>query len=241
MTQNLHNGLHIHLTQANPAQTLSNDTILDATEQQRARRFIYDKDRQLFVTAHAFLRETLSQYAPIAPADWTFQTNDYGKPAISNPGYENLQFNLSHTQGLVAVAVTQHKTVGVDVEQSTRNVDLPSLSRHVFASSEVDDVLSTDDAAIQRKKFFTYWTLKEAYIKARGKGLSIPLKKFWFQPTNTRQWLLNCDPSLQDQGDQWLCHAISLEQDYFLAYVVPASIDPSAIQIHLPNAWQSAT
>lgn len=239
MIQDLHNGLHIHLAQVNSSQVSSKYAMLDATEQQRAKRFIYDKDRQLFVTAHVFLRETLSHYAPIEPADWTFQTNDYGKPAISNPGYENLQFNLSHTQGLVAVAVTQGKAVGVDVEQSTRNVDLQSLSRHVFAPSEVDDVLSVDESAIQRKKFFTYWTLKEAYIKARGRGLSLPLKKFWFCPTSTNQWHLNCAPSLEDQGDQWLCHAISLSQDYFLAYVTEAPVDASAIQVNLPADWQS--
>lgn len=234
MIEHLTHGLHIYLAQTSPITHLDTD-LLSATERQKATRFMFDKDRQLYASAHVFLRQTLSQYAPVDPADWQFEANKYGKPAITNVGYQNLQFNLSHTPGLIAVAITLNRPVGVDIEQSTRHMrDLHRLSRQIFSTDEMADIFASEESNEQQRKFFTYWTLKEAYIKACGIGLSLSLKKFWFQPTTTQQWRLTCAPALQDDGKRWLCHAIQLTQNYFLAYVVEAGVEPNAIHIHLP-------
>ncbi len=237
MIQLLQDALQIHLTRSQPINALATE-ILSTDEQKKAAAFLFEADRQLYATAHVFLRQTLSRYAQIAPRDWRFHVNQYGKPEIVNDGCQAIQFNLSHTQGLVAVALTLNQPVGVDIEQGDRSLrDLAALSRHVFAQQEAADVLSGDDPETQRHKFFTYWTLKEAYIKARGMGMSLPLKKFRFirDQAASERWTLICDPEIQDHGDQWLCHAKPLSEHYFLAYVTRTGINLEKIQLHMTD------
>jgi 4'-phosphopantetheinyl transferase len=85
-----------------------------------------------------------------------------------------------------------------------------------FSSSEVADVLSPTERSAQEQRFFTYWTLKEAYIKARGMGLSIPLQQFSFIKTTTGKWTLHCDPELNDSGKNWTFSTYKIN-DYYLA------------------------
>ena len=210
--------VHIHLLRPDGAKEAHYAT-LNATEQRQAQRFTFAKDRKLYAAAHQFVRTTLSRYATIEPAAWQFHHNDYGKPSIANPGYTALQYNLSHTQGMVAIAVIQQRAIGVDTEQARSLQDIVSLSHSVFAEPEIAEVLACT-GSIQQQRFFTYWTLKEAYIKARGMGLSIPLKQFHFTLGTSPQWHLTCDPSLQDEGSRWQCQAICLTDRYHVAFVV---------------------
>lgn len=210
--------VHIHLLQPDAAKEPHYAT-LNATEQRQAQRFKFAKDRKLYAAAHHFVRTTLSRYADIDPADWAFRNNDYGKPRIINPGYTSLDYNLSHTQGMVAIAVTRQRAIGIDTEQARPLNDLTSLSRSVFADPEYANVMA-GTGRDQQQRFFTYWTLKEAYIKARGMGLSIPLQQFHFIAGIPPQWQLQCDPALHDDGKRWHCQAIRLADHYHLAFVV---------------------
>lgn len=155
-------------------------TLLTADEAARRARFIRASDQRTFVVTRALIRTTLSAYGPTAPRDWRFATNQHGCPAVvdAQAGTPRLTFNVSHTDGLVALAVTLGFPVGVDVERVDRPVreDIPG---RYFAPSEVRDLRSRP-AAQQAREFFEYWTLKEAYIKARGMGLAIPLADFAF-------------------------------------------------------------
>ena len=152
------------------------------TEGERARclRLVRDVDRRTFAITRALVRRSLSRYGPTAPADWRFVTNQHQCPFVdpAQAGTPPLQFNLSHTSGLVALAVTRGHRVGVDVERVSRVVDLAVADRH-FAPTEVRDLrrLPAEDQPVA---FFEYWTLKEAYIKARGMGLALPLGAFAF-------------------------------------------------------------
>lgn len=186
--------VYIHL--AKPEQ-IGNCAALDDKEHERAGAFRFDEDRKLYIAAHQFLRQTLSQYAPVAPKAWLFTTTEYGKPFITNPGYEYLQFNLSHTKGLIACAISHTNAVGVDVEKHKPLNDLRSLCRYALSPVEADDVLSIMNSREREKRFFTYWTLKEAYIKATGMGLSSPLQQFTLvQEQNARKgWWLRARPT----------------------------------------------
>lgn len=222
--------IHIHLLQPGLVKE-SNDEILDATEHQRAQSFKFDKDRDLYVAAHLFLRQVLSRYTPVAAKDWRFVNNAYGKPAIANPGYRWLQFNLSHSPGRIACAVARNRVVGVDVEQHKCLSDLPLLCRHTFSPLEAEDVLSTPLPHEQEQRFFSYWTLKEAYIKARGMGLSLPLQQFSFVQRADQSWQLHYAPGFQDDGKSWQFNTRRLEGSHYLAYCVQAGSRDSSLAL----------
>ncbi len=213
--------VHIHLLRPELAKD-TDEEIPDAAERQRALSFKFKKDRDLYVAAHVFLRQVLSRYAPVATKEWQFVSNAYGKPAIANPGYGWLQFNLSHTQGRVACAVARNRPVGVDVEQHKYLSDLPLLCRDAFSPMEAEDVLSAWPPDEQEQRFFSYWTLKEAYIKARGMGLSLPLQQFSFVQGANQDWRLHYAPSFQDDGIIWQFNTSRLGENHYLAYCVQA-------------------
>ncbi|QQZ39510.1 4'-phosphopantetheinyl transferase superfamily protein [Pseudomonas sp. SK3(2021)] len=123
----------------------------------------------------------MSLYAPgVAPQQWVFASNAWGKPAIVAPGAP-MAFNLSHTEGLVTLALTLENSVGIDVESRQRTTDT-DLAERFFSASEVR-YLSSLPTAERASAFISLWTLKEAYIKACGQGLSIPLDSFSFDLT----------------------------------------------------------
>ena len=149
-------------------------------ERTRCLRFVRDEDRRTFAITRALVRRTLSLYGPTPPDAWRFVTNQHECPFVdpAQAGVPPLHFNVSHTRGLVALAVTRGHRLGVDVERVTRTVMDGVADRH-FAAAEVRD-LRARPADEQATAFFEYWTLKEAYIKARGMGLALPLDAFAF-------------------------------------------------------------
>ncbi|MGF7209104.1 4'-phosphopantetheinyl transferase [Skermanella aerolata] len=156
--------------------------LLSPDERARHDRFLNERARHEYLITRALCRTVLSRYAGMAPTGWRFRANAWGRPEIDAPadtGVADLRFNLSNTRGLVACAVTRGGEIGVDVEAIDRAGDLLEIADRFMAPLEAVDIASLP-ADAQASRFFTYWTLKEAYIKARGMGLSIPLDKFWF-------------------------------------------------------------
>jgi 4'-phosphopantetheinyl transferase len=157
------------------------ERLLNPEETARWSGLRFESDRHHYLVAHALVRTTLSAYVDIDPSAWRFVRNEFGRPEpFLNQKTPPLRFNLSRTAGLVACAVTREADLGVDVED-LRRIDNPmALARHAFASGEVADLesLSGDD---QRVRFFEYWTLKEAWLKGRGVGLSEPLDRAEFR------------------------------------------------------------
>ena len=154
---------------------------LDASERDHARRFFFEHDRREFVACHALLRSKLSSLASASPAEWTFSVDSYGKPRLApEHGLPDLQFSISHTRGVVAVAVAWRHPVGIDVERIGASSDHQDLASRHFAAAEVELLRRTP--APERPRVFTrLWTLKEAYLKATGLGLSEPLDGFAFE------------------------------------------------------------
>ena len=155
--------------------------LLSPDERTRHARFLNERARHEYLITRALCRTVLSRYAAVAPADWRFRANQWGRPEIDcpSPDYADLRFNLSNTRGLVVCAVAQGGEIGVDVELIDRAGSLLEIADRFMAPVEARDIAALPPDA-QALRFFTYWTLKEAYIKARGMGLSIPLDKFWF-------------------------------------------------------------
>lgn len=139
---------------------------LSVEEQARCARFYFARDRNLYATGHAVLRQGLACLAGTVASDLQFSNNPYGKPELQPPRAD-LHFNISHSQGLVAVLIAA-APCGVDVEAQRSMDDLIGMAGLVFHPQEQSWVVS--DPTLSLKRFFGLWVLKEAYLKGRGEG-----------------------------------------------------------------------
>jgi len=147
-------------------------------ELKRAERFYFQNDRAHFIAARGVLRTILGRYLNRNPDELRFSYNHYGKPSLVTAGSEDkLCFNVSHSYGIALIGVTQNREVGIDLERIRKDFSYQQIAESFFSPFE-NAVLRSLPVHLQQKAFFTGWTRKEAYIKAVGKGLSIPLNKF---------------------------------------------------------------
>jgi len=173
--------------------------ILPTEEKTRLSRLHIQARRDLFLLAHGVLRESLSIHSHVEPAEWRFHCGPHGRPEIT-PSF-HLRFSLSHTRGLAACAVTVGGDIGIDVEDTSRCWSA-GLAQRYFAVKERRD-LQALPAADQRFRFFEYWTLKEAYLKARGVGLALPLDAFSFSRCTDNRWQIEFDSTVDDDARRW--------------------------------------
>ncbi len=155
---------------------------LDAAERRRRDAFVFDRDRRLFLAAHALTRALLGACLGAQPQALSFETDAFGRPHLVARGADaasRLVFSLSHTHGFVACAAWRDGQVGVDVEGLARARDEVALARSFFAASEAQAIERLEGAA-RAERFMATWTLKEAYAKARGLGLNLPFTSFEF-------------------------------------------------------------
>lgn len=153
--------------------------LLDAEERERAARFKFPAPRNQFVISRALLRRALGRYRRIEARDVRFRTTANGKPHLDQGG--DLHFNLSHSEGVTVVALARHRQVGIDVERIREDTNALELAERFFSRKEVL-WLQSQPAVQHIPSFFTCWTAKEAYIKAQGEGLSLPLSSFGVLP-----------------------------------------------------------
>jgi len=172
---------------------------LTPQEQARRQRLRTDRLQHNYLTTRALCRWTLSGYTGIPPQTWRFIENPHGKPAIAAPGqFTSLRFNLTHTERLVACIVTRVGEVGLDAEETSRPLDVAAVAGQFFSPAE-RDCLSALPPDRRTARFYEYWVLKEAYLKARGTGLSHPPDDF------TIVWQADGTPAPLD-GWRFLLH-----------------------------------
>lgn len=174
--------------------------ILSTEEVERADRFRFDADRNRFITGRALVRHALSRFANVDPADWRFTTNGFGRPQIAGPaGFRHLRFSASRTNGLAMCAVTSGREIGADLER-LRGYPADVVERY-FSRNEARSI---SQGAFEHRPvlFFATWTLKEAYCKAKGVGLSIPIAKVAFSFVNDRP-RMTIEPPLEDDSARW--------------------------------------
>jgi 4'-phosphopantetheinyl transferase len=215
------NGLDVWLVQddiADPRLHAEYRRLLTQEERDQEHRFHFACDQRRYLVTRALVRTVLSRYRDVDPADWRFTLNRYGRPRVANAGHDRcgLCFNISHTQGLIAVGVTWHRELGVDVEHvRARQVSL-GIADRFFARAEVEELASVPPE-FQQDRFFEYWTFKEAYVKARGAGLSIPLEQFSFHYPHERAVRLTIQPELEDDANRWAFWQLRPSADHLLA------------------------
>lgn len=152
--------------------------VLSPDEQTRAARFHRAADRQYFIAGRAILRQVLGSYLETDPKALTFTYSEKSKPALGGSEAESgLAFNLSHSGNLALLAVTRSRQIGVDVEQIRRDFDPAPIAVRFFSAVEQKQLAEMPPEQ-RTNAFFLCWTRKEAYVKATGEGLSLPLRQF---------------------------------------------------------------
>ena len=201
-----------------PALCAAYDALASPTEREKIYRYRFERDQHLCRVARALVRTTLSLYCPeVAPQDWRFSENEYGRPDVAPGQCElDIRFNLSHTHGLIACAVTVGRDVGVDVERRDRLTKPLEIADRFFSPHEVQ-ALHRLPAHEQVDRFFRYWTLKESYIKARGMGLSLSLEAFSFEVERSDAIAISFVPPIEDDPQSWQFYAEDLGSNYALA------------------------
>ena len=153
------------------------ESVLSDEEVARYQRFHFDKDRHSYLVSHALLRYALSLYADIPASKWKFVKSEHGKPALVLPAaMPAISFNLTHSEGLAACVVAIDMACGIDAENRNRKNSLAAVANRMFADEEIELLNKRD----MQPHFFYYWTLREAYVKALGTGLSSSSKEFYF-------------------------------------------------------------
>jgi 4'-phosphopantetheinyl transferase len=153
-------------------------SVLDSDERKRAESFYFLKHRKHFIVSHGILRTLLGQYLDIKPAELRFSYNLFGKPALElGSDKPAVRFNMSHSHGLALFAFALRREVGVDLERVQSDFASEEIAERFFSQAEVVQLRALDYEQVP-EAFFNCWTRKEAYIKARGDGLSCPLDSF---------------------------------------------------------------
>ncbi len=151
---------------------------LDDDERSKADRLYFKRDRERFIVARGVLRALLGHYLNRAPESLAFSYGSHGKPALdSESGADAIRFNLSHSHGTALYAVTRGREIGVDLEFIRSDLEAQQIAERFFSHREIV-TLRTLPLSLRKYAFFLCWTRKEAYIKARGEGLSMPLDQF---------------------------------------------------------------
>jgi 4'-phosphopantetheinyl transferase len=152
--------------------TLSEDELI------RAARFHFQLDRQHFIAGRAWLRQAIAAYIRTDVKDLTFSYSEKNKPSLGGALVESgLSFNVSHSGGLALFAFTLRRQIGVDVEHNRHDFDTAAIAARFFSQREQEQ-LAALPLEQRHEAFFRCWTRKEAYIKATGDGLSLPLSQF---------------------------------------------------------------
>ncbi len=184
--------------------------MLSEAERKRAARFRFDDHRRVFVVVHGAARWLLGRVLGRPPGALRFEKGAWGKPVLADE--PDVQFNLSHTEGMAILAVGASR-LGVDVERVERALDWLPLARRFFALQEIA-ALEALPSSEQRRAFFQCWTRKEAYLKARGAGLSLPLDAFVVTVTGPARLLDD------DVAGCWTLHALDVGVQHVAAMAV---------------------
>jgi 4'-phosphopantetheinyl transferase len=188
------------------------------------------EERQLaHVCGWVLVRLALSSYVAAPPEAWAFVRERGGRPEVVGPsGARRLRFNVSHTAGMVACAVTWDRAVGVDVENASRPAPLEIADR--FFSLEEAAGMHELSLPLRSRHFFRLWTLKEAYTKARGLGLSLPLDTFTVAIDAGSAARLRVEEKEND-GSGWQLFAFEPTPLHHGAVAVRSEADPLDLRI----------
>jgi 4'-phosphopantetheinyl transferase len=197
--------------------------VLSPDERERANRFHFEVDRRRSVVGRGYLRLLLGEILDLPADKLQFASDEFGKPGLI-PAAQGLplQFNLSHSGDLILIAITKGRAVGIDVERIRTDLNVDEVAARFFSATE-RKLLASLAGPERHEAFFTCWTRKEAYLKARGVGLSAPLDQFdvSFLP-NEQARLLETRHDPDDAG-RWRLLPLGVSAGYVAALAANGS------------------
>jgi 4'-phosphopantetheinyl transferase len=193
--------------------------LLAADEIARADRFHFAKDCKHFTVARALLRKLLAAYLDVEAAEIQFSYAEKGKPSLTDSRHRALNFNLAHSQGRALYAFSRGREVGVDLEFIREDLESENIATRFFSPTEIE-ALARVPLELRKQAFFNCWTRKEAYIKARGEGLSLPLDEFdvSLEPGEPAALLRNHKDAAEVA--RWAMRSIGVPESFVAALVV---------------------
>jgi 4'-phosphopantetheinyl transferase len=206
-----------------PSDGWSWENLLSADERERAGRFHFARDRRRFTAARGLLRTLLGGYLQADPGELRFRYSHKGKPALDGKHQESgLCFNVSHSDEVALLAFARAGELGVDVERVRQDCEVQEIAQRFFSSAE-QKALAALPAAQQYRAFFNCWTRKEAFVKAKGGGLSLPLDQFdvSLAPGEPAELLATRPDPAEKQ--RWSLWALDAGEEYAAALIVAGS------------------
>lgn len=174
---------------------------LEPAEQLRHSRYRTSTARDEYLATRALVRTALSRYSGEPAERLRFGVSQHGRPEMTAPAMPELRFSLANTKQLAVGLFASERDVGVDVELVAPIAALELAGRY-FSARELAE-LSTLDGAVRLSRFYEGWTLREAYLKARGIGLGLPLEQLDFQPSRSGSVLAQFGPAIGDDPERW--------------------------------------
>lgn len=204
---------------------------LSADEKARAERFHFERDRDRFVIGRATLRMLLAGYLRRRPGDLAFVYGARKKPALQRrTDEEELSFNITHSGDLALCGIGWNRNIGIDAEKFRHDFATEDIARRYFSAGEMAELMGLP-TALRTEGFFNCWTRKEAYVKARGEGLHIPLDSFQ----------VSLDPGRPERflkGVESIWHLLAIRPGPDHAAALVYSGDPSITRLF---SWHSST
>jgi 4'-phosphopantetheinyl transferase len=204
--------------------------LLGPDEQKRHDRFLFEKNKLEFLVTRAVERAVLSQCLAVAPTELELVRTDYGRPLLALPA--KLHFNLTNTVELIACAVSREGEVGIDAEPLARADDVIDIASSVFTRGE-RDMLDRLPLVDRRQRAVRLWTLKEAYMKARGLGMSLPPEQFALR-FDASEPTLECPTAVDPDPARWVFVTRELE-DHLVSVCVERSLEarPTPLEVRV--------
>jgi 4'-phosphopantetheinyl transferase len=223
--QNLTGPSEVHLwwsalNASEPVNDALATAMLSSDERERAARFHFAHDQHRFILAHGMLRRVLAMYVDRRPQEIRFDYGAHGKPRLAD---SDVTFNLAHSHDIVVCAIARGRQVGVDVEHIEPMRDWEQIAAKTFSRAEQEALFALEPDQ-QLVGFFNCWTRKEAYVKARGDGLAIPLDSFDVSLKPGEPAVLLGNRLDASQVGRWALASIEPVKDYVGAIAVQGQI-----------------
>jgi 4'-phosphopantetheinyl transferase len=189
---------------------------LSGEERERMQRLQNAEDAHRYLVSHAMLRQVLSRYVAIAPHQWRFRYGPHGRPELAGPATTPLRFNLTHTTGLAACIVSTHHACGIDAEQLRERHRPLRVARRMFSDREYAELEPLTGRHFL-EYFYSRWTLREAYVKAVGIGISFPTRTLDFSIDAKGSATIDLPPEVGRDGRDWRLQLFRPTGDHLLA------------------------
>ena len=209
---------HAHLSPSQ-SQLLHLQALLSDDEIKRARQYKFLQHQEAFIAARGILRLILGRYIGASAESLSFEHGSHGKPFLTSPTTPNYQFNVSHSQNRALYAVSLDREVGIDIECHRRPLDHHAIIQRIGSPAE-KMVFSKMAPSELEQCFFACWTRKEAYVKAIGKGMTIPLSSITVSLPPSEYVTLIHIPEAEQDNLSWSMNDIFIGSDYSAALVV---------------------